>query len=303
MGDSGRKLIDTTRAVGALPEADPATVAHGHDIMLASKAGRVSPEYLLLTFDHTLGTSFTFDLWLYYADVVNVAGWQKISTHSVSDTLATAPSVFAVPTMGASRAAVILKTQVGGVTNVHYTIRAIDSEEALTLMTLSGTVTDVNIAKVAGSATAATTVAGKLPVEELSVVGTNGINIWHNGGAAKVVTSVAYVAGDWFTASTYCELLVGLQLTAVAAPHLQFYFEWSPDVTGVPAYRCSATDVISAGIEDCNDHVVRFQSVVTGNKTYKFEVFPGKYYRMSARFVDAGGSSLSLLAIGYTGRP
>ena len=174
MGDSGRKLVDTTRAIAA-PEADPTLATDGHPIQLQGRMGSVSPEYLDVVFDLVGGTSITVDIWLYHGDVQNVEAWQKIGTRIVSDDTAVAPTRFVVPTLGAVRVALIVQSEVGGVTDASYTVRAIDEKDAQALVEIStaaGAASDVNVTEVSGNA-----------VHD-PVAGVQGVSVSHLGASA-----------------------------------------------------------------------------------------------------------------------
>lgn len=201
MGDSGRKLLDTTRSLGGgLPEADPSLATDGHDITLTGIAGTVSPEYLSVMFDLTGGTSVEIRTWLYYPDVENVGNWQEVSVNTISDDITTANTFLVVPSMGATRAAFAVESEVGGVTDISYTIRSIDQEDAQ-IMVASGfgspaIATDVNLIQVDGVAVSATggiqdVAVTSIPETEVDLVKVGGVAVSAAAGIQDVaVTSI-----------------------------------------------------------------------------------------------------------------
>lgn len=154
MGDSGRKLADVTRSLGGgLPEANPTLATDGHDITLKGVGGTVNSEYLSVMFDLTGGSFITVSTWLYYPDVENVSAWQEVSIDTISDALATANTFLVVPSFGATRAAFIVQSETGGVTDVSYTIRSISMEDAQIMVDTSfgspaAAVSDVNVVQI-----------------------------------------------------------------------------------------------------------------------------------------------------------
>ena len=200
MGDSGRKLLDTTRALGGLPEAAPTLATDGHEITLTGVAGKVSPEYLSVMFDLTGGTSVEIRTWLYYPDVVNVANWQEVSVNTISDAIATANTFLVVPSLGATRVAFIVQSQVGGVTDISYTIRNISQEDAQ-IMVASGfgspaILTDVNLAQVDGVVVSAAAgiqdvAVTSAPETDVDLMKVGGVAVSAAGGIQDVAVTSA----------------------------------------------------------------------------------------------------------------
>jgi len=201
MGDSGRKLLDTTRSLaGGVPEAAPTLATDGHEITLTGVAGKVSPEYLSVMFDLTGGTSVEIRTWLYYPDVVNVANWQEVSVNTISDAIATANTFMVVPSLGATRVAFVVQSEVGGVTAISYTIRNISQEDAQ-IMVASGfgspaILTDVNVAQVDGVVVSAAAgiqdvAVTSAPETEVNLTKVDGVAVSAAGGIQDVaVTSI-----------------------------------------------------------------------------------------------------------------
>lgn len=129
---AGRILFGDSRVL-ALPEADPSIATDGHSLGVSAGIGTAFPDLMAIFFDLTGGTTpeLSVDVWLYFENTGNnLTAWQKIKTIQVSDSLANQPTFHVIPTVGASRIAVIAKTSLGAPTGVSYIGKVVTYEQA-----------------------------------------------------------------------------------------------------------------------------------------------------------------------------
>ena len=135
----GRTLFDRDVDLGVvvLPEASPTTDADGHALgYQARPGGTAHAPYVVLMASFQAGTapSAEFALYLYFGEARDFSQkWQLIRVASINSDIAAGPSFIMLPTLGAERYDVRVRSTSGSPGHIFMHARAINDDQARVL--------------------------------------------------------------------------------------------------------------------------------------------------------------------------
>ena len=135
----GRTLFDRDVDLGvvALPEAAPTSDSDGYALgYQARPGGTAHAPYVVLMASFQTGTSPSaeFGLYLYFGEARDFSQkWQLIRVSSINSDIASGPSFIMLPTLGAERYAVAVRSAAGSPGHIYMHARAINDDQARVL--------------------------------------------------------------------------------------------------------------------------------------------------------------------------
>ena len=135
----GRTLFDRDVDLGVvvLPESAPTTINDGYQLgYQARPGGTAHAPYVVLMADFQAGTdpSVEFGLYLYFGEARDFTQkWQLIRVASINSNISSGPSFIMLPTLGAERYDVRVRSVTGSPEHIFMHARAINDDQARVL--------------------------------------------------------------------------------------------------------------------------------------------------------------------------
>ena len=128
------------------------------------------------------------------------------------------------------------------------------------------------------------------------------IEAWSDGAAGPETVTGAFAGGEWMPSVNGHNVLVFdvLLASTIAATYLEAQIHWSPDGGTTVLGPLDVENIVSGGVVEIQDMVIRHMSTADGHHTISVrDLIQGAAYRIQLRQV--GGTAVTALVYAYFG--